>query len=79
MILLIASRRLLLALHLIFVHGVDGQEIEVNVEQISTIREPRDTEGHFAKEIQCLLFMTSGKFVAITESCQTVVTKIKES
>jgi hypothetical protein len=69
---------LLVALNLIFVHGPDQQRIEVNTDEISSIREPREAEGHFASEIKCLLFMTNGKFIGVTETCDDVLATIKE-
>lgn len=64
-------------LYLIHVHGPAGQEIEVNVIEISSIREPRkDSQSHFAKGTQCLIYMTSGQFIATIETCQVVEEKI---
>ena len=68
----------LAALQLIFVHGPDGQRIELNVDQISSIREPREREGHFAREVQCLVFMTNGKWIGVIETCDEVLAKIRE-
>lgn len=64
-------------LYLIHVHGPAGQEIEVNVVEISSIRQPReDSQSHFAKGTKCLIYMTSGQFIATTESCEDVEAKI---
>ena len=50
--------------------GPDGQLIYVNPEQVVSIREPRDPERrHFAKDVHCLLNMTDGKFITVTEEC----------
>ena len=69
----------LLALHLIFVHGPDNQRILLNVDEISSIREPRKaTESHFGKDIRCLIFMTNGQFLGIMESCEEIHEKIKD-
>jgi hypothetical protein len=61
-----------LALSLIFVHGPDGQEIEININEISSIRDPRASEGHLHKSIHCVLYMTNGKFIGTTETCDEV-------
>lgn len=63
---------------LLHVHGPDGkQEIEVNVDQISSIRQPRhDSSYHFSEGVRCLLFMTSGSFIATAETCKEIVDKI---
>jgi hypothetical protein len=68
---------LLAALHLILVHGPDGQNIELNVNEISSIREPRQVEGHFAKNVHCLIFMTNGKLIAAIEECPVILDEIK--
>jgi hypothetical protein len=71
---------ILIALHFIFVHGPDGQRVELNVNEISSVREPRDTEGqHFAKGTNCLVFMTNGKWFGTKEECDVVLDKIKEA
>jgi hypothetical protein len=67
----------LAALHLILVHGPDGQNVELNVYEISSIREPRQVEGHFAKDVHCLIFMTNGKLIAAIEECPEILNKIK--
>jgi hypothetical protein len=67
----------LVVLHLIVVHGPDGQTIELNVNEISSIREPRQVEGHFGKNVNCLVFMTNGKLIATEDQCPEVLDKIK--
>jgi hypothetical protein len=68
----------LVVLYLIFVHGPEGQEIQLNVNEISSIRQPRESEGHFSPEVHCLVFMTNGKFAGTTETCREVVGKIAQ-
>jgi hypothetical protein len=66
-------------LYLISVHGPGGQEIEINVREISTIRQIRKIDSddpHFSKEIHCIVIMTNGKFVGVVEDCEEVVRKI---
>ena len=71
---------LLAALHLIFVHGPDGQRIELNVTEISSIREMRDTEGtHFGRNVNCIVFMTNGKFIGTIEECDAILEAIKKA
>jgi hypothetical protein len=64
-----------LALDLLYVHGPDGlQEIEINVAEISSIREPREgAQGHFAPGTACLIYMTSGQFIPVHESCPEII------
>lgn len=69
-----------LALSLFVVHGPDGQDIEVNADQISTIQSPRASgspiESHFGQGVRCVIVMTSGKFVPTRETCKEVSDKI---
>jgi hypothetical protein len=69
---------LTISIRLIFVHGPGGQEIELNVAEISSIRQPRDTEEHFTGDVQCVIIMSNGKFVGVTETCAQVVLKITD-
>jgi hypothetical protein len=68
------------AFHLIQLHGPGGTQIDVNPHEISSLRDPSVVpEGHFAKGIKCLLFMTNGKVVAVTEDCDTVKIFVEEA
>jgi hypothetical protein len=67
----------LASLSFITVHGPDGQEINVNIPQISTLRAPRQTtEEHFAPGTRCLIIMTNNRLITATETCVEVVKKI---
>jgi hypothetical protein len=71
---------LYLVLHLLLVHAPDGQVIEINPHEISSIREPRNTEGqHWQKDVHCILSMTNGKFIAVVEDCNTVTERFEEA
>jgi hypothetical protein len=65
--------------HLILVHAPDNQIIEINPHEISSIREPRDAEGYWQKNVRCVLSMTNGKFIAVVEDCKTVVEMVEKS
>jgi hypothetical protein len=44
------------------------------------VREPHDfTAGHFAEGTHCLIGMTNGKFIGVTEPCAEVRSKIGKS
>lgn len=73
---------IILALHIHFidVHGPDNQLIKLNAEDISSVREVRDTEeGHFGKDTQCIVFMNNGKFIGTRETCVKVLDLIEKS
>ena len=69
------------AFHLIQLHGPGGYEIDINPHEVSSIREPSGvaSEGHFAKDIRCLLFMTNGKVTGVIEDCKTVKKMTEEA
>lgn len=60
------------AFNLVILSGPDGQIIRINPSQVVSVREPRNIEGHFHKDVHCLIHMADGKFVAVTESCDIV-------
>jgi len=67
------------AAQLILVQAPGNQAIEINPRQISSIREPRDTEGqHWQKDVRCILSMTNGKFIAVVEDCKTIVEMVEK-
>ena len=60
----------LFALSLIVLHGPNGQEIDINPNEVSSVRDISvATEGHFGKGVRCLLFMTNGKVIGTAETC----------
>ena len=61
----------LLAYHLIRLTGPEGQEVELNADQIVSLREPRG-ETHFPKDVRCLIHTSDGKFIGVIESCKIV-------
>jgi uncharacterized protein YlzI (FlbEa/FlbD family) len=61
----------------ITVHAPDGQEVVLNISEISSIRKPREgADDHFAEGTKCLLTMSNGKFTVTTETCLEIVHKI---
>jgi len=65
---------LLAAVQLILLTGPDNQRIELNPQQVVTLREPRTPgdQEHFPKAVRCLIHTTDGKFVTVTETCDQV-------
>ena len=71
---------LTVAYHLIMLHGPGGHEIDVNPHEVSSLRDPRiASEGHFAKGTKCLVFMSNGKGLAVSEECEEVKKMIEEA
>jgi hypothetical protein len=65
---------MIVAILLVQLTGPDGsQRIDINANEVTSIREPRADAGeHFAKGTHCVIVMTSGTFVAVSEDCATV-------
>jgi hypothetical protein len=65
---------IIVAIALVQLTGPDGrQRIDMNPNEITSIREPRKTIGeHFAKGTHCVIATTSGKLTAVHENCETV-------
>jgi hypothetical protein len=69
-----------IAFRLILLHGPGGQEIEINPNEIVSLREPRgEAEGHVSKEVRCMVNTVDGKFSAVVETCATVRGMAKEN
>jgi hypothetical protein len=67
-------------LHLLKLTGLDGQMIEVNPDQIVSLRVPReDQERHIHEKAQCLIHTTDGKFISVIETCERVQRLLEES
>ena len=63
---------LAVAFRLLQLHGPQDQLIDINPDQVVSLREPRADEGHFPKGIRCLISTTDGKFSTVMEDCETV-------
>jgi len=70
---------ILAAVHFITLHGPTGQEITVNVVEISSITQRRDAQGHFDDDVRCIVTMTNGKWHGVVEPCIDVIKLIAEA
>ena len=63
-----------LALALIVLHALDGQEITIASYQVTSLRAHRPDKPNklLAEEANCLVGLTDGKFVTVKESCAEV-------
>jgi hypothetical protein len=62
---------ILVQLALYHVTGPDGQPVEINPDQVVSLRPPRSTD-HFAKGTNCLVFTADGKYQPTIETCMQV-------
>ena len=69
---------LLLALKLVQFYGPDDQLIEINPDEVVSIREPRGSESkHFHQDVGCLIFTSDGKLTAVKEDCRSVQERLE--
>ena len=69
---------LALAIPWIVVHDPDTREVELNANLISSLREPRENDERFGTNVNCIVFMTNGKFIGTIETCDQIIKDIKE-
>jgi hypothetical protein len=69
------SAAVIMALHLVVLHGPDGQLIEINPEEVISLRSPH-IEGHVHHAINCLIYTSDGKYLGVVEECADVQTKL---
>jgi uncharacterized protein YlzI (FlbEa/FlbD family) len=71
---------LLLTVAITFVelHGPTGRIIVLNSAEISSLREPLDTNAHWARGVRCIIVMTNGKYIAVLEKCTAVEQKLND-
>jgi hypothetical protein len=60
-----------LAMALITLSGPDGQTIELNPAEVTTLRTPRGID-HQSREIHCIVFTADGKFIGVKQTCRSV-------
>lgn len=71
---------ILIVWRLLILHAPNGDEIDVNPMEITSIREKHGDEDNklVTKEVQCLINMSDGKYVSVTEPCDTVRQMIRD-
>ena len=61
-------------------HAPGGQEIDINPNEVTSIREPRaGSELHFGKDIRCVVIMSNGRINAVVEECKAVIDMIEHA
>lgn len=69
---------MILLVALIYLHGPGGQPIFINPDEVVSVRKPRPDEGHFSKEVHCLVNTADGKFATVVEDCDTVRVMVED-
>jgi hypothetical protein len=55
----------------------DGNELDVNANEVSSVRAPVSSPGKWPKNTKCILFMNNGRFNAVEEECRVVREKLR--
>ena len=67
------------ALLFITLQAPGGQPVFVSPHGVSSVREPQNVnKRYFVKGTRCVLVMTNGQFIAVTETCDEVLGKLQE-
>jgi len=61
----------------VYLHAPDGYAIDVNIAEISSVRDPR--EGHWLSTVHCVLVMTNKSFITTKEDCQEIEQMISKA
>lgn len=69
-----ASIVILIKVEFLELHGPYGQRSFVNINEISSLREPikGDIVKHFPPTVKCIVVTTNGKFLSVVETCDTI-------
>ena len=57
---------------MIILHSATGTEIDLNTKAITNLRNPEPSNPNFTPNVKCLVNMSDGKFVTVTETCAEV-------
>ena len=66
---------MLVAAALVLLHRVDGGEVLINPDQITSVHARpggASSNKHLAEQAHCALWLTDGKMVAVLEACPRV-------
>jgi hypothetical protein len=66
------------ALTLVMLTGPGGQIVEINPEEVVSIRSPRSVD-HMPRSVHCIVFTTDSKFIGVEEPCPQVEKKLKQT
>jgi hypothetical protein len=61
-------------LHLVILHTVDGREVSVNPEQVTSLQTGVEGEKNkvLVETVKCVVGLTNGKFISVVEHCDAV-------
>lgn len=63
---------ILAAVVMVILHTASGTVIGVNMNEITSMRNPEPGQPNFTKDARCLINLTDGKYVTVRETCEEV-------
>jgi len=66
---------------LVVLHLVDGRTVQINPAQVTQLQQPRadaDPKKQMAKNIDCIIHLTDGRYVSVDETCDEVRALLEE-
>ena len=63
---------LLIVLHLILLHTVDGKTVAINPAQVTSLHAGTGDNKLIVDDVHCVVMLTDGKFVSAVETCDEV-------
>jgi len=70
-----------IAIVLILLHTVDGREIGINSNQVTSLQPTRTDGGAkmLTEKVSCIIALTDGKFVTVVEDCEQVLRLLEDT
>ena len=65
-------------IELLLLQAMDGHQIHVNKNAIVTISEPRTVGRLGTDKFNCVIGLSSGKYVSVIETCDSVRKRLKD-
>jgi hypothetical protein len=62
---------------IIVLHSVEGHEIDINPAEITSMRASKGEGEFFTPGVYCMVSLSDGKFVTVSETCEQVRDLIK--
>jgi hypothetical protein len=72
---------LLIVLHLVVLHTLDGREVSVNPSLVTSLHASKEDEENklLIEGVRCVVSLADGKFVSVSETCDVVRKLLEES
>ena len=77
---IIPASVLLAVLHLVVLHTVDGHEVAVSPDQVTSLHaRTNEPNKFFADSVNCIVGLTDGKIISTSEKCDEVKQRLEDA